>query len=101
MLGNFFSGARKYLAGSVSALASLLPSAQAEPTKLDFSDASVAPRPLTINERKLTETGNPFWWRDKWVSPSVRHQVQNSKPIQAANNRLLQALVKRNAYFNG
>lgn len=99
MLGNFFSGARKYLSGAISALASHMP-LLGDRGALSDDAIALASRPLGVGERKAGDSGR-FWWRENWVTPSVRHQVQNSKPIQAAENRLLQALVKRNAYYHG
>lgn len=100
MLSNFFSSARKYLYGAVSALAAHLPLIH-DRGVLSSNAIALASRPLGVGERKAGDSGRFWWRRESWVTPAFRHQVQNSKPIQAAENRLLQALVKRNAYYHG
>lgn len=99
MPGNFFSGARKYLSGAISALASHLP-LMANRGVLSNDVVGLTPRPLGVGERKPNEPVR-FWWRDKWVTPATRHMIQNNKALMAQENRLLQALVKRNAYYHG
>ena len=99
MLGNFFSGARKYLSGALSAIASHMPLMRDEQA-LTPEAIALAARPMRVGERKVGDSGR-FWWRAKWVSPAMRHSIANNKALMANENGLLHGLLKRNAYYHG